>query len=276
MPSWSSREELVHQAVLLTRQGMGVRSVARSLGVARKTVRKLLAGHEAALTRPHSALPEKPLRAPRDTKVTPWAERIAALLGKYEDITAQRVFETIAEEGYAGGYTAIKDHVREVRPRPAVTPSLPTPTHGPGEMAESDWTPCTVPLTGGGRLTVQIHGFVLCHSRRKVFRVHERCDLHALMRCCAGSIRRRRAPTIAMPGSRSRAGFGPKALGSARSPGGWATAGTPSAPGYEGRSGPSRSGPHRPRRRRGGTRRPSRRPRPAGRVRTRCGASGSG
>ncbi|MBK6531225.1 MAG: IS21 family transposase [Deltaproteobacteria bacterium] len=181
MPSWSSREELILQVVLLTRQGMGVRSVARSLGVARNTVRKLLAGHEAALAQPHSALPEKPLRAPRDTKVTPWAERIAELLRKYEDITAQRVFETISEEGYAGGYTAIKDHVREVRPRPVVTPSLPTPTHGPGEMAESDWTPCTVPLTGGGRLTVQIHGFVLCHSRRKVFRVHERCDLHALM-----------------------------------------------------------------------------------------------
>jgi transposase len=42
MPSWSSREELVHQVVLLTRQGMGVRSVARSLGVVRNTVRKLL------------------------------------------------------------------------------------------------------------------------------------------------------------------------------------------------------------------------------------------
>ena len=51
-------------------------------------MRKLLAGHEAALAQPHSALPEKPLRAPRDTKVTPWAERIAELLRKYEDITA--------------------------------------------------------------------------------------------------------------------------------------------------------------------------------------------
>ncbi len=181
MPSWSSREELIHQVVTLTRQGMGVRSVARSLGVARNTVRKILAGHEATLSEPHSALPEKPSRVPRDTKVTPWVDRIMELLRKYEDITAQRVFETLGEEGYEGGYTAIKDHVREVRPRPVVTPSLPTPTHGPGEMAESDWTPCTVPLIGGGRLTVQIHGFVLCHSRRKVFRAYERCDLHALM-----------------------------------------------------------------------------------------------
>lgn len=181
MPSWSSREELDHQVVTLARQGMGLRSIARSLGVARNTVRKILAGHAEALSKPHSALPAKPSRAPRDTKVTPWAPRVAELLRKYEDITAQRVFETLRDEGYEGGYTAIKDHVREVRPRPAVTPSLPTPTYGPGEMAEADWTPCSITLTGGGRVTVQIHGLVLCHSRRKVFRVHERCDLHALM-----------------------------------------------------------------------------------------------
>lgn len=181
MPSWSSREELVHQVVLLTRQGLGVRPIARSLGVARNTVRKILAGDKVAHSQPHHALAEKSQRAPRATKVTPWADRIAELLCKYEDITAQRVFETLSDEGYEGRYTAIKDHVREVRPRPVVTPSLPTPTYGPGEMAESDWTPCTVPLTGDGRLAVQIHGFVLCHSRRKVFSVHERCDVHALM-----------------------------------------------------------------------------------------------
>lgn len=181
MPSWSSRAELDHQVVTLARQGMGLRSIARSLGVARNTVRKILAGHAEALSKPHSALPSKPARAPRDTKVTPWAPRVAELLRKYEGITAQRVFETLRDEGYEGGYTAIKDHVREVRPRPAVTPSLPTPTYGPGEMAEADWTPCSISLTGGGRITVQIHGLVLCHSRRKVFRVHERCDLHALM-----------------------------------------------------------------------------------------------
>lgn len=181
MPSWSSREELILQVVTLERQGVGLRSIARSLGVARNTVRKILAAHQASREVPHSALPARPTRVPRDTKVSPWVARIAELLRKYDDITAQRVFETLVEEGYAGGYTTIKDHVREVRPRPAVTPSLPTPTHGPGELGESDWTPCTLELVGGARLAVQVHGFVLCHSRRKVFRVHERCDLHALM-----------------------------------------------------------------------------------------------
>lgn len=181
MSSWNSREELVHQVVTLAQQGQGRRSIARSLKVARNTVRKILEAHARERLVPHTALPAKPARVPRTTVVTPWVARIAELLGKYEDITAQRVFETIQEEGYAGGYTAIKDHVRDVRPRPTIPPSLPTPVYGPGQMAESDWTPCTVPLRNGSRLALQIHGYVLCHSRRKCFRVHERADLHALM-----------------------------------------------------------------------------------------------
>ncbi len=107
--------------------------------------------------------------------------RIAALLHRFPDITAQRVFETIRGEGYAGGHTVIKDHVRAARPPAPPTPSLPTPVWGPGEMAESDWTPCSVTLTDGRRLGLQLHGFVLCHSRRKVFEARERADVHALM-----------------------------------------------------------------------------------------------
>jgi transposase len=181
MQPWNSREELVHRIVTLARQGVGRRAIARTLDVARNTVRKILQEHADACAVPHSALPAKPVRAPRTTKVTPWFARIDELLKKYPDITAQRVFETIREEGYTGGYWVLKVYVRKVRPHPVITPSLPTPVHGPGQMAESDWTPCTVTLTDGSRLAMQIHGFVLCHSRRKVFRVQERCDLHALM-----------------------------------------------------------------------------------------------
>ena len=178
---WSSREELVLQVTTLARQGMALRAIARTMGVARNTVKAILATQAAALAQPHSALPERPSRAPRRSAVTPWVPRIAALLERFPDITAQRVFETIGREGYAGGYTVIKDHVRVARPPAPPTPSLPTPVWGPGEMAESDWTPCTSRLTDGRCLDLQIHGFVLCHSRRKIFEARDRADVHALM-----------------------------------------------------------------------------------------------
>lgn len=180
-PRWSSREELVHEVVTLHRQGVALRSIARTLKVARNTVKAILATRAASLTQPHTALPERPKRAPRQTVVTTWAPRIAALLERFPDITAQRVFETLRGEGYAGGHTAIKDHLRAVRPPAPPTPSLPTPVWGPGQMAESDWTPCSASLTDGRALGLQIHGFVLCHSRRKVFEARARVDLHALM-----------------------------------------------------------------------------------------------
>ena len=96
MPSWSSREDLVHQTVLLARGGMARRAIARALGVSRNTVRKILERHAASHETPHTALPTPPARAPRDTKVTPFAATVTALLTRYPDITAQRVFEELA------------------------------------------------------------------------------------------------------------------------------------------------------------------------------------
>ena len=190
MQRWSSREELVHQIVMLHKQGLAVRAIQRTLHVARNTVRKILAAHAQARRTESNALPKKPTRAPRATMVTPWAPRIAQLLCKYIDITAQRVFETLRDEGYKGGYTAIKDHVREVRPRPVITPSLPTPVYGPGVMSEADWTPTVVRWMSGKKATLQIHGYVLNVSRRKAFLAYERSDMHALMAAHTASFAR--------------------------------------------------------------------------------------
>jgi transposase len=161
---------------------MGRRAIARSLGVTRHTVRRVLARHAAAREEPHSAVAPKLTRAPRETKVTPYASRITELLERYRDITAQRVFEILRDEDqYDGGYTAIKDHVRKVRPAKLIEPSLATPTYGPGEMAESDWTPCTATFTHAPRTTVQIFGYTLTHSCRKYYGVYEHADLFGLM-----------------------------------------------------------------------------------------------
>lgn len=78
-------------------------------------------------------------------------------------------------------YTAVKEYVRTLRPSAKPEPSLPTPEYGPGEMAESDWATRTIPFTTGERRRVQIFGYILKHSTRKSFSVHERSDLHTLM-----------------------------------------------------------------------------------------------
>lgn len=176
-----SRLELAHEVVLLHEQGLSQRAIARSLRVARKTVGKLLGERAAARERPHSALPRPRARTPRASKLDIYRPQIDSLLARYEDITAQRVFEEIRLQGYGGGYTVVKDLVRRLRPRPRKQPSLPAPVYGPGEMAECDWSPYTIRFTTGLIAQMQAFSYALVYSHRKAYGMYASNDIHALM-----------------------------------------------------------------------------------------------
>lgn len=137
--------------------------------------------HTQARQEPHTALPPPPKRAPRAKKTDAHQPRIEALLEKYKDITVQRVHEIIREDGYDGGYTAVKDLVRTLRPKPKRKVSLQTPDWGLGKMAESDWSPYTLKLVSGRVLKVQLFSYVLAHSKRKYYQAFDSYDLHATM-----------------------------------------------------------------------------------------------
>lgn len=116
---WSSREELIHEVVTLSQAKMSRRAIARTLKISRNTVRAILNAHEAGRELEHSAIDVRPTRAPRPSKLDKFKKRVTELLAKFPDITAQRVFETLRdEEGFEGGYTAVKVHIRKVRPPP--------------------------------------------------------------------------------------------------------------------------------------------------------------
>jgi transposase len=179
--SWRSREELVHQIVTLARDGLSRRAITRSVGVSRNTVKAVLAAHQIGRTAEHAALSPRPARAPRASKLDRFKPRIAELMTQYPDITAQRVFESLRAEDFNGGYNTVKKYVRAARPKPQPQPSLTTPEYGPGEMAESDWSPYAITFTDGQRLIVQALSYVLVHSKRKAFALFTSNDLHALM-----------------------------------------------------------------------------------------------
>jgi transposase len=179
--TWRTREELIVQLVTLHRQGLSARAIARALGVSRNTVKALLAAHGTARETEHKALAPRPSRAPRASKVDAYAPRIAELLERYPDITAQRVFETLREEGFPGGYTGVKKYVRKLRPPPRPEPSLATPDYGPGEMSENDWSPYKVTFADGHKEIVQAFSYVLVYSQRKFFDLYRHADLYGLM-----------------------------------------------------------------------------------------------
>ena len=179
--TWRTREELVLQIVTLHRQGLSRRAIAVALGVSRNTVKAILATHTVAREETHEAVSKPPKRAPRASKVDAHAARVAELLDRYPDITAQRIFETLREEGYRGGYTAVKKHVRRRRPPPHPEPSRVAPVYGPGKMAESDWSPYEVIYSDGQKEAINAFGYTLTFSRRKFWELYRHADLHALM-----------------------------------------------------------------------------------------------
>lgn len=179
--AWHTREQLVHEVVTLAKQGVSRRAIARSLGVSRNTVRGLLAAHAAGRETETIAIERRPTRAPRAAKIDPWKPRVTELMNRFPDITAQRVFEILRDEGFDGGYTGVKKHMRRERPPPKPVPSKKTPDYEPGEMAENDWSPYEIVFTTGKKSIVHAFSYVLAWSTRKYYGLYESNDLFALM-----------------------------------------------------------------------------------------------
>ena len=102
----------VRRAVLV--EGKSRRAVAREFGLARKTVSKML-----DYSLPPGYRRQKPVRRPR---LAAWQGYIDAILEddkqrpKKQRHTAKRIFERLkAEHSYPGGYTIVKDCVRQSR-----------------------------------------------------------------------------------------------------------------------------------------------------------------
>ena len=132
----------VRRAVLV--EGRSRRAVAREFGLARKTVGKML---EYSL--PPGYQRRKPVRRP---KLGPWQGVIDAIMADDKSRpakqrhTAKRIFERLrAEHGYAGGYTIVKDYVRQSRigGQEMFVPLR----HAPGE-AQADFGEAMVVIAG--------------------------------------------------------------------------------------------------------------------------------
>ncbi|HSE92052.1 MAG TPA: IS21 family transposase [Methylomirabilota bacterium] len=179
-----SREELAHDVVMLARQGMSVRAIARALHVGRNRVRKILAAHDAARNgdAPPSALP--PLPASRPSMLDAHEAFVRGLIARFPTITAQRVYEELQarqDPAFEGSYTIVKKYVRALRPKPVVQISTPVEEPEPGKVAECDWATITIDFKNRTRQKLQVFGYTLAYSHRRYYRLYDRADFHALL-----------------------------------------------------------------------------------------------
>jgi len=139
--------ELYKKVRLACAEGMSKRAAAKHFNISRGTVEKML-----AFSVPPGYRRDKPIRRPKLDGFTEfidaWLEADKAVHRKQRH-TAKRIWERLqAEHGFTGGYTIVKDYVRdrERRTREMFVPLAHPPGHGPpmkpfdGGMKRWPWT----------------------------------------------------------------------------------------------------------------------------------------
>lgn len=148
-------------------RGKGVKTIAREMGLARNTVRKVLRSGETSL--------EYERREQPHPKLGPFIERLEGMLeanasgARKDRLTLTRIADLLSREGYDGGYDSVRryagrwaDQRRGVSsPVEAFVPL----SFAPGDAYQFDWSHDQVEI-GGTPLTVKVAHLRLSHSRR--------------------------------------------------------------------------------------------------------------
>jgi transposase len=168
----ATRNEVVRR----WRAGASLRSIARALGLARNTVRRVLDGVEAA----RAGTAAQPA-ARRPSLLDPFESAIVELLGRYPDLTAERVLQELRTRGFTGGYTLVRERVRQLRPSRAPLP-VPRFETAPGAQAQTDFATYDIDFTEEGRRRVHLFSYLLGYSRRQYLRFVEAQDFETTLR----------------------------------------------------------------------------------------------
>ncbi|MBM3271129.1 MAG: IS21 family transposase [Candidatus Sericytochromatia bacterium] len=161
------RQHLLYEVQRRLRRGESKRGIARALGIAPKTVRRLLKDNarrrddgESALER---ELPDK--GTPRARKLDGWEDKIARELERFPDITSQRLLENLQAAGFDGQYTIVRQYLKTLRGAARPKTAVEVVTTAPGQQAQFDWSPYQI----AGTLTVQVWSCTLSWSRGRSF-----------------------------------------------------------------------------------------------------------
>jgi transposase len=133
-------------------EGLSAHQIAGELAMDPRTVAKWLARKRFCQRK----------AVPRVSKLDPFKAEIARLLQSHA-FSAVQILMRIREQGYAGGYSIVKDYVRSIRP--SKRPAYLTLAFAPGECAQVDWGSYGSVAVGNTRRRLSFFVMVLCYSR---------------------------------------------------------------------------------------------------------------
>lgn len=158
---------------LFRNEHRSIREISRELRLSRKVVRKALRSDATAFAYKRQRQPRPQL----DSHVAQLETLLAAELArpKRERLSYVRLFETLREEGYAGGYDSVRRYAqRWFRDRAASAQGAFVPlAFAPGEAFQFDWSH-EVALIDGMPAKIKVAHVRPCHSRLFLLRAYPR------------------------------------------------------------------------------------------------------
>lgn len=155
-------------------RGLSKAEVARELGVSRRTVYHWIETGQLDRDLDQAPVRYTP-RPPVARKLDAFESIIEARLTEFPKLTATRLFAEIRAAGYDGGYTQLKEYVRQVRPAPPADPVVRFETP-PGQQAQVDFAEFHLPW--GKRYALLV---VLGYSRLMWLQFYSRQTMAVLM-----------------------------------------------------------------------------------------------
>lgn len=152
--------------------GLGIRTIARRLSMARKTVRRILGKRPPPLRK----APE-----PRSSLLDPYLPVIHKLVTETPEMKGPAVLERLRPLGYTGGITILRDKLRTIRPGQRREAFL-TLQFSPGQAVQVDWADFGFAIPGCPR---RVSAFVmaLCYSRYLYLEFTLSQSMGAFLRC---------------------------------------------------------------------------------------------
>jgi transposase len=168
---WETRVLLVHYL----EQGLSKAAIAKRLGITRRTIQRWIAEGQLERDVETDLLKQPVRRRSEPTKLHPYHGIITERLDAYPELSAVRLLAEIRAAGYTGGYTQLKVHLQQVRPRP-LPESVNRFETEPGHQAQVDFAEVKFPW--GKRYVLLV---VLGYSRLLWLRFYRTQDMRTLI-----------------------------------------------------------------------------------------------
>jgi transposase len=105
-------------------------------------------------------------RQGRGSVVDAYEPTLREFLSRYPDMTVVRLLEECRARGYTGGYTVLRQRIKQLR-KQGHRPPVERFETGPGVQAQMDWATYTIDFSQEGRRKVNLFSYVLGYSRRQ-------------------------------------------------------------------------------------------------------------